>query len=792
MKKSFVLQNVLLVLLLLQTSVFARADTPPPSQRLDDAILAFEQGEVNTASVLVRQYLASHPASMPAKVLHGKILLVQLEFSQAQKLFREAYVAKVDANSYFQEWGQALLGTRQYQDIISLPILSSIRTANHPIWQYFHAEACIQLENMSCAKAMLTDIQKHKAVRIDALNALARIGLIEGDGLVAQQYLEQASKDDIDDPETLRLSSLLAKQRGDMQQAEALLKASLALQPDSALALRNLADLYINTQQLHKAHSTTSTLIALSPDDPYAYFAHLWVTEQINANPQTTDSIAKLQSNLSMLSHESQSTEPSLIYLRGLIEFTQGDYAATIQDMSKYLQIAPENLSAIYLLTQAHINNGEDNKALTVLSQRRELINDNYQHLLLLSQLYLMNEALDESREVLIQLQQQYELTADIGLLRFRLNSETAQPDVLIQEITQLFTQFPEHKDTLHMTILTGFANNQLVLVVDALRQLKVVDISDPKIALYDIILAVKLEQFTIALRLINHEITHSGSTFELRYHQGLVLNALQRYDEALPILDNLHGESPEHARTTFELSKALLNTGEVASAERLLSVLVFTYPDELDFQVMYFDQLLQRDANSALAFINKQIKATPTKPHVFILKAKALLTLKDYAGVRQLIQQTARFTQQRQMQILRSDWAMAIGDIELAYEILTQRLASYPADSVTLAKLYAGIEQGFNHNKVLPYIARADADSEEVFFTNLLAQYHFYYGNKATAYELYTSLVNEQVIQVTAAHYLRLAELASQVSPAKQAFHIKTGLAAFPGNASLEAYFSH
>ncbi|GLR72260.1 tetratricopeptide repeat protein [Agaribacter marinus] len=598
----------------------------------EKALVAFNDGKYDAAYVLAKNAIQAAPKYLPAKILMGKLLLNKKEFSAAEQEFSEAEFAGADPNLFSREWGQALLASRQFSRLISLKFESLLSEGNRLSWAYLKAEACINIEDYLCARELLNSIRKSASQRMNALNSLARISLQEDAFNNAKALLDEANKYEANNPETLRLLGQYHRIHGDLFKAQMYLEQAYDLEGASPTISRNLADIYISQGKLEQALKLSEKILTEYPQDPYVNFAFIWLKEHLGARPVDAKAFDALEASLSKLSSQAANLEPTLVYLRGLVNYVQGNFELALQDFDTYLSGDKSNVDAAFLLSKTHVALKDPAAALSVFSQYETSVLRNFQHTLFLANLYLERNKVYKANALLAQLKNGFDDHPQTALLELKSLLTKADKSLAFDALDTMFSKFSDDISVLQTYVLTNIDFARFNAADKGIDALYSVDPQNEMIPSFKIASNIKQGAFAEALALINKQIEHQGDSFDLLFNKAIALNGMNDYKRAQSILASILARRGEHLSASLALARSYMGLNQYDDAGALYLELVKKYEDDDVVRSDYIEYLISiGDFVQALNQTNRLTRQFPSAANYIVLKARLHIKLKQY-----------------------------------------------------------------------------------------------------------------------------------------------------------------
>lgn len=349
--------------------VEAQQSDETSSIECEKAEYAYEQGDPDTALIHLKRCQRAMPDYLPAVALLGKIQSRHGAYSQAVVTFNSARQRGADASLFAREWADALLATRNYQTIQEFDTYTQFPAEQQAYWLLARAEACSALGEETCAKesylqrGQLTD-------DIEQPLGLAGIAIKARNWKAANRYLQQARQLEDKDIRVWLALARVNQGQNNIGQALEFANHAFSISPEHPLVLRILADLYLAGNDTQRALGTVESILAQSPQDPYA----LLVSNSLVSNTENALALQAVKARIEKLSASLPEPSSELMFLRGLIGYQEGAFETALSEFSHlYKQKAYFPQTAV-LLAKVQLQLGQRAEAIKVLEDNQELL----------------------------------------------------------------------------------------------------------------------------------------------------------------------------------------------------------------------------------------------------------------------------------------------------------------------------------------------------------------------------------------------------------------------------------
>ncbi|MFC3123016.1 tetratricopeptide repeat protein [Agaribacter flavus] len=730
----------------------------------ESALVAYKNDDFESSFIHLKNVFKDSPHYLPAKILMGKVLLNKKLFSAAEQEFTEAEYRGADINLFVVDWGRALLGAQQFERLISVRFKAPLSEENTYRWQYLKSEACISIQDLVCAKSILNELLLKPSHKLSALNSLSRIALGENDYDEALRLLLEARSLSPENPETLRLFGQYHRLQGDLAQAELMLKKAYDIAPSSIIISRNLADIYIFQDKFDDALALSNKILNQYPQDPYVNFASVWLGEQAGSQDNSEKAFQTLEANLSKLSKDAIAIEPSLIYLRGMVNYVQSKFELALTDFDAYFALNPASIDAAFLLAKTHVKLQNYPSALSIFSKLENLAVNNLRHGLFLGDLYLANNQVYKASELVEKLRTQYNKLPQFSLFELKVLMQRDDKSAALKHLDSIAVLYPDNQAVLYTYALTNLNLGRYGRVAQTIHALESSGANRLSIAKLKIGLKIKQANFEEAIKQIDHEIEqYKSKDDDLLFNKAVALNGLGRYSDAKKILLNLEKVSSqdeslnlnEHKLShQLELATSYAGLQDYEAAESIYTELLSENALNESLINLFVDFLIVKgDYSKALEKVSILTRKFATTAIYVIQKARLHIKLGDFEEAEKETNKLSYLAQQQPLLYKsQSDLYKALGKTSSALKALEKLRGVYSGQrqiELDYAKLLMAVGQQTEASNVLKVLRKSFPKDDEIhlFSAELLISQGRYQEAQNTYTELLSGEPLNQVV---------------------------------------------
>lgn len=188
------------------------------------------------------------------------------------------------------------------------------------------------------------------------VHVLARVREAEGRKSEARQLLAEALRMQPKSFDILFDSARFAAEENRWKDSVELLKRADAVKPDDPAVLIKLAVEDMQIGELESARLASKRLYDLEPDNPDAQYVYGRVLQETQRFQEILDPLAR-----KMVA--ARPNDPHALFLLGMVDFDQGNEAASRQEFTQSLQLDPKNNDTRYYLAMLDERDGNFDEA---------------------------------------------------------------------------------------------------------------------------------------------------------------------------------------------------------------------------------------------------------------------------------------------------------------------------------------------------------------------------------------------------------------------------------------------
>lgn len=631
----------LVVCFLLPTSAFAETS----SEYYEKALESYVEEDYATTYILLKNSLKQDDNNLSAKILMGKILMINTYMYEAQDVLEEALALGGDPSLIVDTLGKVWLYTEQYEKIIDSKFVSLTNQAQTD-WYIIVATAHLNLKNVAGARTGFDKALQSDPANIRALNAMAILEIQQNNFAKSRTYIDKSLILEPENTSTLRLLGDFHIRQEHIEEAIVAYRQSYDLDPLDPLTKRSLVTAYLQIQDIDSARELLEQILQQTPGDPTGLLLKAWILAKDQMVEQAAKELEALSVRLAGLKGETLEERPTLLYVSALSAFALQNYQQAKSFFIQYSALIPDNIEAIALLAQTHLKLNEPKRALEAVQRHEREMMSSVETAILIAELYLANDKAFKAVEIGHQLQEQYPNNPKIELLEIKtLMSRGKYQEALSKldssENSDVYVRFVIARTQILME-LGNF--NDADKIADKLLELASNNIDFLNLKA---VILMRQENITEAATYLDRALAINPDHFAARFNKATILSAQGEHIKAIEIAEQLIEIQPDTINVLTLLARSHFNAGnlDVASV-RLQRILEKDIDNLFALEKMAMIYARQGEPEKAIRQLNSAIKTEPDNSRYQMYRVELYMTLKqtervtrELAKIKKLVQ---------------------------------------------------------------------------------------------------------------------------------------------------------
>lgn len=661
----------------------------------DDASLHYEKGSqayidgnYATAFIHLKNALQENPHLLSARLRLAEVYFNAGDAASAQKESEEALKLGADINTVLPIYGQSLLLQEKVDELFLLEKDSSRFTpASQFEWALLKGQGYLLRNEPDLAREQFENATTILPESVRSNNTIAAIYMSRDQDQEARRFVDKSLAMDPDNATTWQLSGELAFKAGNYDQALENFQRGHQLDPEDIRLQRSLAHIYLQLGDRAKADEFLHAILQESPDDPAATLISALLMIQ-DGDVELGDSmLANLSGMLSQFDKGRRQTDRTMQFIRASAEYIQGNDTNAIDLFNAYLLRNPDDISAVRLLADLYLRNGEGRQAAELLGSHMTEVSADLGLSIQLLNLSVQTGNIYRAEELLAALKKNglwnnpYVVMAEAEVLRIK-----GRPAEALQLLDS--QQFGD-KEPQGYGLLRGVLQLDLGKSADAQRSAERLVATYPE--------AVRINNFAAVTSM-----------------------ALDKLEDANTYIDKALQLAPTDVDARFNRAMLHKKRGDLDGASKLLHELLISQPGYTKAMLLMAHTLfLQRKYDEAIAWTDKVITYDADSRMARQLQIEIYAEDGNWEKAKVAAQLLVRSDPSNADHLVQlAQVAMKAGDQQLAQNTLLRLYPLWQRDPVNLRRL-ADIQARFDNpaaaRKTLSKALKLDKDYYEV-----------------------------------------------------------------------------
>ncbi|MBA6231801.1 MULTISPECIES: XrtA/PEP-CTERM system TPR-repeat protein PrsT [unclassified Colwellia] len=531
------------------------------------ALQAYNQHDIETAYIHLKNALQQGERNLPAKLLLAKVLIDKHSYSAAEQELNDLIKLGVDSNLIVFPLGESILNQSKFKQALIFADQMTLKEEGALAYSHIKARAYISLNNLDNAKIEYQSMLTHDSNNTDALLGLATVYIYQKNNVKAKMLLTKAEKKDPDNGILWQLKGHLARSNSQFSKAIKYLVKANKLDPNNIETLRILISCYVDIENFDMADQFADQVLNIARNDPQTTFMKALILKELNQPELSEKILVELSNQLSKIDESYLLSQPQLLLLDAMSSYAQENWKQAESKFKRYLSqtTAQSEVSEIMLLADVYQQQQEPKHALLLLEKNEKKLIFNKQYALVLAGLYLKFD-------------QNYK--ADFLLSKLRVDYPQDEAVLILSaNVLEASGRVEQALALLEEAKITGSENYQYALSLLSLRigafqkslnYIKPLTNTDPKNISYQLVTAqilIELQRFNQAQEIIEKLYIAQPKNSEVGTSYALLQLNLGKLDIAKEILTNVLKSNKNNNQSALLLAKVEYQLGNKAAA---------------------------------------------------------------------------------------------------------------------------------------------------------------------------------------------------------------------------------
>lgn len=348
------------------------AHATPQSASYDEALTAFNTGQVQSAYLTLKHVLKASPDHLPAKLLMGRILLLDGYTKEAIEEFEEVLLAGGDKNLVLPALSRAYLREGLYEKIFVMLKRHRLSGEADVSVTLAAGTAYVRLNQLDKARSLYAGALNAHPDVVALLNAQANLLMDQNDLAAAGELVQRSLTISDSEPLTLITQAKLHAAQG--KDALPLFAKAYKLAPENPAAMRAYAGALAESGQFEKASAIIEDIEAQTPGDIQNQLIKARILALTQHHSEADKILKSLTDKLSLLTEKQLNERIELSLIAGIVAYLNKNYSLASTELYRYVgkrDASPEQLS---MLADAMIKNSNYKDASNLLDKYEETV----------------------------------------------------------------------------------------------------------------------------------------------------------------------------------------------------------------------------------------------------------------------------------------------------------------------------------------------------------------------------------------------------------------------------------
>ena len=457
--------------------LYAAVEQPNISDLYEDALIKFQNRELSTAVIHLKNILKQDSNFLAAHLLLGQAYLQQGEGALAERELNTARQLGADRALISVPLGRAYKIQRKYQQILDhiqegdfLPDLNSEILV-------IRGDAYLELSEIDKANQAFEKAAMVNPAATAPLLGQVSVRMRRGDFASIDELMQKAIDLNLKDPDVWHTKGSVAHAQNRFEEAIEFYGKALELQSDNYKLQVSIAGVYMDMGMYEEALKELEKLDKDEGEenyDPQVPYLRGVIHSQLGNAEASREAMVEASSVMSKLPTEIKEQHLETLLLSGLIDYSMNNMDEAYASLDLYVRRVPGNPGARKLLGSILFGRGKYDQVIQVLKPALGMIPNDYKLLTMLGTTYLKKgrhlRAIELLDRAVAQGGKAVEARTQLALSRLA----QGQSDVGLKQLSEVFAQTKEARQagiTLVMEHLRRNENKQAVAIAKLLSE---------------------------------------------------------------------------------------------------------------------------------------------------------------------------------------------------------------------------------------------------------------------------------------------------------------------------------
>lgn len=521
---------------------------------------AYAEGKYEVALIHLKNALQADPNLASARLLLAEVYFNSGDVASAQKESEKALILGADINLVLPIYGQSLLLQEKVDELFQIEKDSdSFTRASQFEWALLKGQGHLLRNEPDLARGQFEKATTILPESVRSNNTIAAIYMGRDMDEDARKFVDKSLAMDPKNAKTWQLSGELAFKAKNYDQALEYFQHGYQLDPEDLRMQRSLAQIYLQLGDRAKADEFLHLILEASPDDPAATLISALLLIGDGDVELGESMLGNLSSMLSQFDKGKRQTDKIMQFIRASAEYIQGNDANAIELFNAYLLYNQDDISAVRLLADLYLRNGDGRRATELLSSHVTEVSADLGLSIQLLNLYVQIGNAYRAEELLAALKKNglwnnpYVVMAEAEVLRIKGRPTDA--------LHLLDTQQFGDKEPQGYGLLRGVLQLELGKNAEAQRSVEHLVASYPdavRINNFAAATSMTLDKLQDANTYIDKALQLEPGNVDARFNRAMLYKKRGDLDEASKVLQALLKDQPNHTKALLLMARIL------------------------------------------------------------------------------------------------------------------------------------------------------------------------------------------------------------------------------------------
>lgn len=526
----------------------------------DDAALSqmFDEGQYAEVVAIVREQRNLGIADKTDYLLAAAIHILQSDPIAATVSLERAKDSGAEAKEIVLFMAKAHVQKGEYKDAAQLLGDSELQETDKFEANLLQGDIYKQLGQPELAQKYFSDAVALQPDDFRGYLGLALLDLSQGRIESAEQYALQAEELNPDDPIVFYIRGTSARYRGEVDLAKELLKKAITLHDEHVMAHLELASVLIDERSLEDAEKELDAVYAIAPEHSLAFYYSALLLAEKGQDEEAEKLLLRMGDVVRGY--------PPALRVYGHVAYKLEKYTTARPYLEAFLALVPGDRPTRLALAESLNRRGESRMALDYLEPLLGGESEDVEAMMQAASAYGMLGEINKSRDVLRAVQS-LRGQVDISGARLRqLGRRLAFANFLSGDVRSAVGQLEamireEPSDFMSQTLLANLQVKSGDFAAAELIAADMIEAAPSSPVGHNVLSTIHYakREFEQALDTVNRSLALNSKYASALKNKGLVLIALEKSEEAIPVLKELKAITPNDAQVDGMLGRVYL-----------------------------------------------------------------------------------------------------------------------------------------------------------------------------------------------------------------------------------------